>query len=189
MEVDRRCFKIDRPNAMAMISGFFKDGKLHRQSIWLDVITKPFPMLISLNRSPTPFHLSELGRRLNPEEFLIPYKYVAMLDSEYHVTNDMRLWEKICSNSLFDIWDPFSPYRRFAESKSDPSRFRIQILRIYEINEEFQPNQIVPVSSRIDHLITPRRTFTIKAPVIPDREFYSIKVLLEESIVGFTNSV
>jgi hypothetical protein len=185
MEVDRRCFKIDRPNAMAMISGFFKDGKLHRQSIWLDVTTKPFPMLISLNRRPTRFHLSELGGHLDPEEFSIPYRYIAILDSEYHIKNDMRLWEKICSNGLFDIWDPFSPYRRFSESKSDPSRFRIQLLRIYEINEEFQPNQIVPVSDRVDHLIASRRTITIKDPVIPDQEFFSIKVLLEKSVGGF----
>ena len=186
MEVDRRCFKIDRPNALAMISGFVKNGRLHRQSIWLDVTTKPFPMLISLNRRPTKFHLSELGRHLNPEEFSIPYKYVSMLDSEYYIKNDMRLWETICANGLFDIWDPVSPYRRFAESRSDRSRFRIQLLRIYEINEEFQPDQIVPVSDRIDHLIASRRTFTIKSPVIQNREFASIKVALENSVAGFT---
>lgn len=185
MEVDRRCFKIDRPNAMAMISGFFKNGKLHRQSIWLDVTTKPFPMLISLNRRPTRFQLSELGRHLDPEEFSIPYRYIAILNSEYHIKNDMQLWEGICSNGLFDIWDPISPYRRFAESKSDPFRFRIQLLRIHEINEEFQPNQIVPVSDRVDHLIASRRTITIKGPVIPDQEFFSIKVLLEKSVGGF----
>jgi hypothetical protein len=109
MEVDQRCFKIDRPNAMAMISGFYKNGKLHQQSIWLDVTAKPFPMLISLNRRPTRFRLSELGRHHNPEEFSIPYRYIAMLDSEYYIKNDIRLWEKICSNGLFDIWDPISP--------------------------------------------------------------------------------
>jgi hypothetical protein len=30
MEIDKRCFKIDRPNAFAMIEGYRKNGKINR---------------------------------------------------------------------------------------------------------------------------------------------------------------
>ena len=185
MEIDKRCFKIDRPNAFAMINGFYKNGRLNRQSIWCDVAVKPFPMLISLNRSPTRFKVSKLYWRQNPEEFSIPYTYIAALVSEYFIKNDIRLWQIICSNGLFDIWDPISPYSRFAECKSDPLSYRIQLLRIFEINEEFDEIDIIPANSRIDHIMTTKRTITIKQAVIPDEEFLRIKSLLKESVLEF----
>jgi hypothetical protein len=184
MEIATRCFKIDRPNAFAMISGYYKNGRLNRQAIWCAVTAPPFPMLITLQRSPTPFRVSEVYRLGNVEEFSMPYKYIACLDSEYPIKNDIGLWQKVCTNGLFDIWDPIAPYSRFADCKSDPSRFRIQLLRVYEIAEEFDKADVVPLSSRVDKLTT-KRTVTIKEPVISDEEFLRIKSLLKESVLGF----
>jgi hypothetical protein len=185
MEIDKRCFKIDRPNAFAMINGFYKDGSLNRQSIWCEVRAKPFPMLITLNRTPTRFKVSELYKRQNLEEFSIPYRYIADLDSEYFIKNDMRLWQRVCGNGLFDIWDPIAPYSRFAECNSDPSSYRIQLLRIFEINEEFDDADIIPANSRIDHLTTTNRNVTKKQAVIPDEEFLRLRSLLKESVSEF----
>jgi len=185
MEIDRRCFKIDRPNAYAMISGYKKNGRVNRQSIWCAVADSPFPMLITLNRKPTKFKVSSLYRNRNLEEFSIPYKYIANLDSEYFIRNDLRLWQKICSNGLFDIWDPIAPYSRFDKSDSYPSRYRIQLLRIFEINEELHKSDIIFSSDRIDHLNTAKRTVTIKQPVINDAEFFLIRSLLKESVSEF----
>lgn len=187
MEIDKRCFKIDRPNAFAMINGYYKNDKINRQSIWCDVVVKPFPMLISLNRTPTRFKVNEHYRNQNLEEFTIPYKYIATLDSEYFIKNDTRLWKKICRNGLFDVWDPVAPYTRFDECRSDPSRYRIQLLRIFEINEEFDDADIIPANDRIDHLTTSSRTVTIKRPVITKNNFEKIKTLLKKSVSRFSH--
>lgn len=89
--IDRRCFKIDRVNAYAMINGYSKNGRNNRQSIWCAVADKPFPMLITLNRTPTPFQVNRQYQYRNLEEFTIPYKYVVILDSEYYRLPDKTI--------------------------------------------------------------------------------------------------
>ena len=185
IELNERCLKIDRPNALAMIDGYDKNGKRNNQSIWCDVTEKQFPMLITLNRSRTRFKVKNQYESLNPEKYSIPLKFIANLDSQYFVKNDMRLWEKICNNGLFDIWDPRSPYSRFDDAKKDPSFFRIQLLRISEINEEFNKDEVRPINNRLDHLITTNRTVTIKRHVILDEQFVGIKSLLTASVSEF----
>jgi hypothetical protein len=122
---------------------------------------------------------------LDPESFLIPYKYVAFLEEEYFIKNEMPLWEEICKNGLFDVWVPDAPSRRFKECKSNPSNFRILLLKIHEIDEEFHKNEIASVSDRIDHIIGPNLRVTLKKPVVEYREFQEIKDLLETSIGKF----
>lgn len=185
MDIDKRCFKIDRPNAYAMINGYRKNGTVNHQSIWCAVSSYRYPMLITLNRRPTKFKVSEQYRRIDFESFVIPLKYIANLDSEYFIRNDKRLWQRICNNGLFDIWDPIAPYNRFNQSESYPAEYRIQLLRIFEIKEEFHPNDINPVSDRIDHLSNANRTVTIKNPIINDEDFRIIKTLLTESVSEF----
>jgi hypothetical protein len=180
--LNKRCFKIDKTNAKAMISGFTKDNALIHQAIYCDVVKKPFPMLITLNRRPTKFEMSKIGLGLEPESFSIPYKYVAFLEEEYFIKNEMALWEELCKNGLFDVWVPDAPYKRFQECHSDPSKFRIVLLRIYEIDEQFSQDEINSVSDRVDHISTHDLTVTLKKPVIDDGEFVGIKHILESSI-------
>jgi len=180
--LNRRCFKIDKTNAKAMIEGFIKNNRLIHQAIYCDVVKKPFPMLITLNRGPTKFEMSRIGLALDPESFSIPYSYVAFLKEEYFIKNEMSLWEEICKNGLFDVWVPDAPYKRFQDCNSDPSKFRIILLRIYEINEEFSKDDIRSVSDRIDHISSHNLMVTIKKAVISDGEFLEIKDLLERSI-------
>jgi hypothetical protein len=185
MILDKRSFKIDKANAMAMISGYVNNNEKTHQAIWCDVIRKPFPMLITLNRTTTKFPMSRVGNSLNTDNYSIPLKYIAIFDSEYSIRNDMKLWEKICTNGLFDIWDPYAPYRRFAESKADEKQYRIQIIRVWEIENQFYDSDIRHASDRIDHISKENRTVSLKSPVINDEEFKNIKMLLAESIAPF----
>jgi len=177
MQLSPTCLKIDRPNAKAMLHGFRKGGKLQRQSIWLAVRDRTFPALITLQHAPTRFKVSRTGKEMDPANFATPLKYIAGLDCEYFIRNEMTLWETLCSNGLFDIWEPEQPYLRFAQGKSEPAKFRIQLLRIYEIDREFSTGDIRFVSTRVDRLVSPRREVAIRRPLIPDDEFDALKDL------------
>jgi len=185
MQLHATCFKIDRPNAKAMIAGYRKNGELHRQCIWLAAKDLPFPALLTLQRTAPRFKLSEVGRRMHPQRFTLPLKYAATLVSEYFIENDMALWENVCSSGLFDIWTPGAPYKRFAQAKSSRADFRIQLVRIYEIDHEFQLRDIESASSRIDRLASPKRNVTPLAPVIPEEEFATLTALLECSVSSY----
>jgi len=185
MLLETTCFKIDRPNAMAMVRGFTKNGEIRRQSIWLAVRELHFPALLTLQRTATRFKISELGRMMDPDNFTMPLKYAATLVSEYFIKNDMTLWEAICSNGLFDIWDPSAPYNRFDGAESKPTDFRIQLLRIYEIDHEFNLDDIRHATDRVDQLISPTREVGIIAPLISDPEFASLRDLLERSVASY----
>lgn len=185
MELKRSCFKIDQPNAKAMIEGFRdKDGKYVRQSIWLDVESKQFPMLVTLNRTRTKFRtkLSDCGTNLYSDDYSIKHKFIVHLDSVYFVRNDMSLWMDVCSNGLFNIWKPEAPFSRFEDSESDGAKYRIFLLRLYEIYGEFKQHEVKPAGKRIDHLESANRNVAIKRAILSDEEFRKTKKLLEDSV-------
>ena len=187
MQLKPKCLKIDRPNAKAMVNGFRKEGKLYRQSIWLTDAgnIEDFPKLLTLQKKTNPrFPLSRTGEEMDAEDFAMPLKYIAKLDSEYFIRNDKALWEKICSNGLFDIWDPKAPYKRFEQSKRDSDKFRIQLLRIYEIDHEFSKDDI-KINDRSDYLIPPIREVEREVPVISDDEFGVLRDLLKRSVTPY----
>lgn len=167
-----------------MIDGYLRNGALNRQAIWCAVRDAPFPMLITLNRTRTKFRMSSIGKRITSVDYSIPYKYVADLDSEYFIKNDHKLWETICNNGLFDVWIPDAPYKRFADAKSDRSKFRIQLIRIWQIKEEFTEDEI-KYGDHFDHLISCDRSVTPDKPVVTDDELKKIKSLLISSVKNF----
>ena len=185
--LDKRCFKVDRPNAWAMTIGFVKNNNQHHfQSMWLDVTRKPFPMLMTYNRSNTPFELSKIGGRMDLENINLDFKYIVTLSKEYFVKNDIKLWEETCSNGLFDIWNPAAPYSRFEDCKTHPSKFRIQLLRVYEIKEKIKSTFIEHKSSRVDHIIGEgNRRVQIKKPIMTDDQFQQYRQLLEETVSNY----
>ena len=185
MQLDRICLKVDKPNAKAMVIGYRKKGRLHRTSIWLAVRNRAFPALLTTNRSPAGFKVSDIGRAMDAENFDMPLKYIADLDCEYFVKNRIALWERVCSNGLFDIWRPEEPYRRFAEAHSHSSQFRIQLLRIYEIDREFSQEDIEYASTRIDRLVSRTREVAILRPVVSDGRFSVLKKRLERSVAPY----
>ena len=181
MELDKQCLKIDKLTARAMIEGYRnKDGRLIHQSIWVATYSMKSPRLIILNNlNRKKYPPSPLGNDLYREDFSIPYKFIAELDSVYPVGNDKSLWDTICSNGLFDIWDPQAPSNTYSSERSGRS---IQLLRIYEINKEYGDNDLRLKSNWITHLQTPSRTATLKRPIIDNDEFARIKALLVKSV-------
>jgi hypothetical protein len=184
MQLNKTCLKIDKPNAKAMIVGYCKDGKLNQQSIWLAVKDGNFPKLLTLQKGMS-YKLSPIGEKMDAENFDMPLKYIAELDSEYFVRDEMALWKTVCSNELFDIWDPEGgPHKRFKRSKRDPANFRIQLLRIYEIDHEFNFNngELKHAGDIFDQLIPPIPEVNIIRPVITEGKFRELKELLEDSV-------
>jgi hypothetical protein len=117
-----------------------------------------------------------------PNEYAMPLKYAATLVSEFFIKNNMVLWESLCSNGIFDIWEPSEPHRRFSQARSNPANFGIQLLRIYEIDREFQPEDISFASSRIEKLVSIEAAVCVIAPVISDENFAKLGNLLRHSV-------
>ena len=185
MQLSKVCLKVDKPNAKAMVIGYRRNRRICRTSIWLAVRDRAFPALLTTNRSPTRFQVSDVGRAMDAEKFDMPLKYIADLDSQYFVRNEIALWEEVCSNGLFDIWRPEAPYLRFDESQSQSRQFRIQLLRIYEIDREFDKEDIEYASTRIDRLVSTTREVEILQPVISDYWFKPLKKRLERSVARY----
>ena len=140
-------------------------------------------MLITYNKSPSRFPLSKLGNDLNNDNRQLKMKYIVDFEAEYFIHNKIELWNIICNNGLFDIWLPEAPFKRFDDSKSNASKYRIVLLRIFEIEEEFYESDIKHDSSRIDTIKeNSKLEVTIKQPIIDDLTFTKIKNLLETSI-------
>jgi len=190
IELSENCLKLDRANAKALIKGFEKDEKTINQAIYCVVKQRELPMLITLNRSTQlKYKLSKIGKKLCQENFSVPYKYIAFPVRHYNIKNELLFWKSICSGGLFDIWDPEGgPFKRFFDPKickSDPSKYMILLLRIWEIEEQFMNDEIKHASNYIDKIIKENRFVTLKKPVINDAEFDKIKEFAEESIKGY----
>lgn len=184
--IEKTCFKIDKPNAKALICGFDKDGKLIHQSIYCSKKRRSFPMLITYNKYPSKFPLSKIGNDLKNDNAPLRIKYVADFVQEYFIDNTIGLWNKICNNGLFDIWLPEAPHTLFKDAKTDPAEYRIVLLRIFEIEEIFDESDIRHANDRIDQIKeNSKLQVTIKKPIIDDLTFIKIKNLLEESINSF----
>jgi hypothetical protein len=191
LKLQPKCLKVERPNFKAMVEGLvLKDGRLQLQSIWLTVRPGDFPALLTYQRGlrpPRRFPLSPIGQEFfDAEKFKkIPPKYVyaADLESTYFVKNEKRLWQDVCSNELFDIWDPSAPYSRFADCEADPGEYRIQLLRVYKIDREFSyTDDIDRTSDTIDRLKPAPCEVGIESAVISDQEFANLKNRLESSV-------
>lgn len=172
------CFKIEKENAKAMIEGFKKDDKIIHQCIYCFGRHMPAGLIIT-NKNPSRFPLSRIGRNLDADEYTIDYKYVAHVVAHYPIINTIELWDELCSNGLFDIWNPSAPFLKYNEN-IDPSKFTITLLRVYEL-ETTVPEDLVTVNARNASLSKPLM-LKIKRPVISDSEFNQIKDKLEASI-------
>lgn len=187
IELAKGCFKIDSANAKAMIEGFRKDNKVIHQCIYCLAENKKFPALITLDKTPTKFPLSVIGEQLGAEDYKMQLNYVALLEGEYFIRYNSYIWEEVCNNGLFDIWTPDAPYKRFAEARKPQDKFRIILLRIYEIEEAFDEED-VERSDRHSKITRDNLMVKLKRPVVDDKEFLRIKSLLETSIKKYENS-
>ncbi|MBN3033778.1 MAG: DUF1016 family protein [Candidatus Saganbacteria bacterium] len=178
------CLRIDSANAKAMIEGVIKNGKIIHQCIYCLAKPKKFPKLITLESSPTKYTLSRIGQDLRSDDYKMPFKYVACLEKEYFIKNDIHLWNIVCKNGLFDIWEPEAPYQRYKGSKLHPKGFNIALLRIYEIDRVFTDDDIRKTVF-FHHIKSDDLLVELVHPLVSDEEFQNTKSLLEKSIMGY----
>ena len=172
VDINERTLKVERQNAKAMVEGFLKDS----ERFYLSIFTAharaksiqhefyKYPKLIeNINRANPKiiFPLSQIGKQLKAEKYVIPRKYIAVLDRIFHIKNEIRVWEELCTNGIFDIWEPEAPYNSL-KNKKDPM---ILVFRIFQIDYDFSGEIDNNTSSYFG--IIPKRKVTLIKPIIP----------------------
>ncbi len=189
VKLGKRCFKLEKSNAKAMINGFEKEGKIIHQAIYCGVSEGENYRLIILQRCKNKnYKLSPIGESFNSDSFSIPKKYIAELIKTYgieDVVENLEFWKEVCSNGLFDIWDHIrGPHERYTNPnicQSNKSNFVIQLFRIWEIGKVLQTYESGH-NGRFEDLIEEDIVIDLIKPVIDNEEFQKIKELLEKTL-------
>lgn len=136
--INSNALKVEWQNAIAMTEGFLKDNKhyyvtiftSHRRAIAIQRNFRNRPkILTAMSTEPCNEHpLSRIGEELN--EFNYKDQYVAVLDRIFHINNHKTIWEKLCHNEVFDIWEPLAPFNNLNDKESQ----MILLLRIFQID-------------------------------------------------------
>lgn len=196
VQIPRATPKVERENAWAITNGYRKSAGLYYVSIFTAledaVILKNgfterdrfIPQLLSYRTSQEEqYPVSKWGLLMGVSDythpFLLLHRYVAILDrifyikKEFHDDRGMELWEVLCNNGIFDIWEPVAPYHRLTGhfdlergGKKNIMRPQILLLRVFELDRtlgvEHRKTHTDLVVSSGDG--TP---LTLKKPVIP----------------------
>ena len=182
--INSHTLKVEKENALAMVEGFWKDNQLyyvtiftaHRRATSLRNDFRQTPKLLTTkNYPPRPeYPLSEIGKALQRRNYQHATQYLAILDTIYHIENDIRLWNVLCADGTFDIWHPKAPFNSL-DGKTDPM---ILLLRIYQIDDDFSGELIDKYYS---HVVEPREVCLLE-PVLPNDEFRDLKKELKFSL-------
>lgn len=172
LNINTQTLKVEKQNAIALTQGFLKESKRYYSSIFTahqnsKSMQKQFrqvpKLLTSFRTRPRPeYPLSVIGKDLHAEGYELRGKYVAILDRIFHIRNNIRIWERLCNNGVFDIWEPEAPYNSLS-NKIDPM---ILLLRIFEIDYDFS-NEIA--KGRYVDRIAGRKVGIVR-PIIPNNE-------------------
>ena len=170
--LNTQTLKVEKQNAIALTQGFLKESKryyssiftAHQNSISMQKDFREVPKLLTSFRGPPrqEYPLSDIGKDLHTEGYELRGKYVAILDRIFHIRNNIKIWEELCNNGVFDIWEPEAPYNSLRD-KIDPM---ILLLRIFEIDYDFT-NEIT--KGRYFGTIAGRKVRIIR-PIIPNNE-------------------
>jgi hypothetical protein len=141
--INSNTLKVEKENFKAMIEGFWKNGRHyfvtiftgHKRAVSIQNRFADLPKLVTTKKgNPRPeYPLSEIGKSLGIEEYNPPARYIAVLDRIFHIKNDIGIWDELCQDGIFDIWQPVAPFNSL-EGKQDPT---ILILRIFDVNKDF----------------------------------------------------
>lgn len=112
------------------------------------------------------------------------HKYILDVDSVYDLSEDENIRENIfkelCSNGIFDIWNPKAPCNRL----EGVNNAQIELFRVFEIYNGINREDINVINSRFElHDKLKKDTYVdIKNPVLSDDEFKSTKNKLEHTL-------
>jgi len=197
LQLNIHALKVEKQNAKALVEGFSKNSLLYYSSIFtahknaksLHKNFRRIPKLLTVfkGQPKKEYPLSEIGKDLHAKDYELRKNYVAVLDKIFHIKNNIKMWEELCSNGIFDIWEPKAPYNSL-NGKDDPM---ILLLRIFEIDYDFTI-RIVPKNNYIDTIKyfdnngipIPISKVRIIRPIISNNSFESIIEKIKE--VTFT---
>jgi predicted HNH restriction endonuclease len=190
IKLSNHTLKVQKLNALAYIYGYEKDREIKKSSILaankenhcFDGNFKELPKLITLTKN-NKFKKSSIGKELIQKNYPIENKFVAFLDTIFHIKNDPKIWEELCKDGTFDIWKPEAP-RRLIENKEDPC---ILLLRIFEINKAISAEK-VKLGLYTDQL-KEEQEVTLKEELVKDKEFLKLKIHLIETLYKIENCV
>ena len=121
------------------------------------------------------------------------HKYILNVASVYDLSDNENIRENIfkelCSNGLFDIWNPRAPCNRLEKL----TNAQIELFRVFEIYNGVDRDDIDVINSRFDlyDKIKKGMRLDIKKPLISDDEFVALKSKLEGTLCrhqGFTKN-
>jgi len=164
--------KVEKENAWGMIEGFKFENKrhfvtifaAHKNAVSLKNSFRDRPKIISPIKKRKPEHITNniITNRFTIENYHHQLKYMAVLEKKFHINSNLPLWEKICNNGLFNIWDPVAPLNNL-KNKTDQM---ILLLRIFEIDCDF--SKFIRYDSHYD--IVPKVPLNIIRPIIPQNK-------------------
>jgi hypothetical protein len=135
--------KVEKENAWGMIEGFKFENKRqfitiftsHTNAWSLKGDFRRNPKILSLSKNHRPEYITNniivdysIVKNYQPN-----LKYIAVLDRIFHIESNLKLWETLCNNGIFNIWDPRAPLRSL-DGKTDQM---ILLMRIFEIDYNF----------------------------------------------------
>ena len=184
---NEKTLKVERRNALGMIEGFHNiQGQRFFSTIFTahetakslqgnfrsKLITDIRPKLITLIKKHKKKYVPNFRilDKYAVKNYQHKYTYVAFLDRIFHIKNSYDIWEKLCNNGIFDIWDPIAPYNSLIDEdtqieKKDPM---ILLLRIFEVENDF--SQKVKPWIYWDNIESPPIKLKIVRPMIPQNK-------------------
>ena len=179
--INKMTLKIEPENAWGMIEGFKKNENYYFTSIYtshkgaksMQGDFEHYPKVITLSKKPSSKYKVKSNIVYQPvvNKFKQNFKnrYVAVLDRIFPISNKPSIWEKLCNNGIFDIWDPTAPENslRDKDSRIEKENPRILLLRVFEVDHDFS-DEIVIANDFIDHVRQYKLNFI--RPIIPQNK-------------------
>jgi len=141
--------KIEKYDYKSMIEGFEKDDQKIKTILRIHDGDLPNKFLLAsligidnYNRPPSKIGKDLFKGDIRKIEYPLELKYVAYVDTKISMkvlskNNDVAvdLWDKLCSEGLWDNWEPKAP-RNTWNKKS-----YLYLLRVYEVDQDFKKDK------------------------------------------------
>lgn len=140
------------------------------------------PFILDTKKSSTNFQLSSIGcsylNDIENKEYML--KFIAFVDEQIKININKDLFNKICKNGFFQIWNPEGPMKYFQGKQEG----YIILFRVYELEKPIDENLIEKgrLGRHYYYRLTDKVSYKIKRAVLEDDEYLFIKQELIRTI-------
>ena len=133
------------------------------------------PFILDTKKSSTNFQLSSIGssylKDIENKNYMP--KFIAFVDEQIKININKDLFDKICKNGFFQIWNPEGPMKYF-EGKQEGY---IILFRVYELENPIDENLLEKGRKGRNYYygLSKDVVYKIKKPVLEDDKYLSIK--------------